>query len=514
MPKTKFNIPQLIAGLCRFGVDTLGLNSVDAMFAQNALLHLFKQTEADSFVPFKDFNLDVLNPLVDFAVENKLCNDNDAERINFEARLLGFVTPPPSQVIANFDNMAAFAGIEDATGWLYKLSQDSQYIRVNDVAKNIKWTAPGTMGDLTVTINLSKPEKDNKEVARLKALPPSSHPKCVICPENIGYAGNEAKAARQTLRLIPLHLNNEQWYFQYSPYVYYDNHCIVVSENHTPMQISPQTITRLFDFVELFPHYFLGSNADLPIVGGSILSHDHFQGGKKVMPMMFSDIRKSFVSKRFGDVEASILNWYNSVIKLQSHNRLAVESLARDIIFGWKSYTSEAHNIVCKTSDVPHNTVTPVACLENGLYTLYIVLRNNRTNDQHPDGIFHPSADMHNIKKEGIGIIEVMGIFILPGRLFNETKQIVDILLGKTSLNFAELSQETHPLNKHLPLIAQLANDHGVNLPEEKAEKAVVDFINATCIKILNCTAVFKNTEQGQEGFAEFLKTVGFEEKN
>ncbi|HHX49164.1 MAG TPA: UDP-glucose--hexose-1-phosphate uridylyltransferase [Clostridiales bacterium] len=510
--ETKLEINKHIANLIEYAVLEMDLDKYDAIFAHNTLLDLFKlDTPSTPSKKLPEFQTGIIDPIVDYAIKNNLCDEN--ERIIFETKVMGIVTPPTSVVINNFDSIAATNGIQSATDYLLNISVKSNYIRTVDIDKNIKWEAKGKYGDLVVTINLSKPEKDNKQVALARSLPQTGYPKCVICLENLGFPGNLAKNARQTLRVIPLLLNDEEWFLQFSPYVYFDNHCLAISEKHTPMEINEKTFIRLCDFVEMFPHYFIGSNSDLPIVGGSILSHEHYQGGSKVLPMLNRPARKVFSSHRYENVKISVLDWYNSVIKLSSMNRTQLQNAANAILINWRNYTDKSVDIHAKTGDTPHNTITTIASWDDELgYELYLILRNNRTDEKHPYGIFHPTEDMHNIKKEGIGLIEAMGVFILPGRLDKEMKMIKDILTGKEKINFAAIAKDEHPLSKHLGMIAQLTNDYGTDLDEESAEKHIETYINTTCEKILNCTAVFKNDEKGQKAFAKFLATVGITE--
>ena len=502
----KTNIAKHVANLVSYAEDKLGLNYYDAIYAHNRLLAELKLTEpaaADEILP--DFQTGIIDKIVDYAVENGLADPK--AKLLYETKIMGLVTPAPSVVMARFDAIVRNEGIEAATDYLNELSVNSNYIRMPDIKKNIKWTANCPGGDLTITINLSKPEKSNEQVALERSLPQTNYPKCMLCVENLGFEGSYRHPARQTIRIIPMFLNDEPWFMQYSPYVYFDNHCIAISEKHQPMSITPNTFTRLLDFVELFPHYFLGSNADLPIVGGSILAHEHYQGGKKVLPMFTRPVRKAFASQKYSDVNIGILDWYNSVIKLSGLNRKNIEAVAREILSAWRVYTDESVGVLHQT-DAPHNTITPIATIEDNEYCLYLILRNNRTDESHPYGIYHPTEDMHNIKKEGIGLIEAMGTFILPGRLASEITSIVEILSGKTTLNFAELSDEKNPLSKHLAMIAQLVNDNGTALSPEDAENAVVNYVNETCVKILECTAVFKNTEIGQNAFEKFLNSL------
>lgn len=507
MARTKFNPAVAISDLVRYAQETMDLGKYDAIYAKNQLFALFGVTEpADGHDKLPDFQTGILDPLVNYGIKTGLCKE--IEKLLFETKVMGLVTPAPGTVIAQFDAIAATDGIEKATDYLHRIGVSSNYLRMPDISKNIMWTAPAPMGDLTITINLSKPEKSREQVEAERNLPASNYPRCMLCVENLGFNGNLRHPARETIRIIPIFLNDEKWFFQLSPYVYFDNHCIAISEEHHPMAITPATFVRLTDFVEQLPHYFMGSNADLPIVGGSILAHEHYQGGKKVLPMFKRPDRKTFASAKYSNVKVSILDWYNSVIKLTSKDKKSLCALADEILLAWREYSDESVGVLAKTT-APHNTITPIACFdkENG-YELYLILRNNRTDEAHPHGIYHPTEDMHNVKKEGIGLIEAMGLFILPGRLAKEIEGIVDILSGKTPLNFAEISKEDHPLFKHLHAIAQLANDNGVNLSMDDAEKAVVSYVNTTCVKILECTGVFKNDEIGQNAFVKFLNSV------
>ncbi len=506
MPKQNQPVSKHIANLIEYAKENLNLNYYDAIYAQNSLLALLKQTEpaqADAKLP--DFQTGIIDKIVDYAVENGIADPK--AKLLFETKVLGLVTPSPSLVMQEFDRRARVNGVEDATNYLNNLSVKNNYIRLPDIQKNIKWTANCPDGDLTITINLSKPEKSNEQVALERSLPQTNYPKCMLCLENLGFEGNYRHPARETIRIIPMFLNDEPWFMQFSPYVYFDNHCIAISQKHQPMAITPLTFRRLMDFTELFPHYFLGSNADLPIVGGSILAHEHYQGGKKVLPMFTRPVRKNFALEEYPSVNVGILDWYNSVIKLSGKVREDIQAVAEKILAAWRKYSDVSVGVIAET-DAPHNTITPIATKEDDTYSLYLILRNNRTDESHPFGIYHPTEDMHNIKKEGIGLIEAMGTFILPGRLANEITKVVEILSGKTTLNFAELSDESNPLCKHLGMIAQLVNDYGSNNTPEVAEKAVIDYINNTCVKILECTAVFKNTEIGQQAFEKFLNSL------
>ncbi|MFI3228550.1 MAG: UDP-glucose--hexose-1-phosphate uridylyltransferase [Bacillota bacterium] len=516
MARTVFDIAKAVANLLDYSTSKLGLTTVDKMYAQNQLFDWLEINEPTqgNYTSAMELHKSILEPIAKYAIRNGFTKFEELTETNLqtvEAKVMGFVTPSAGLVVNTFQSKAAYLGIQQATDYLYDLSKDSYYIRTKDIEKNMVWNASSERGNIVVTINLSKPEKDNKQVAYERTLPQQSYPKCVICPDVIGYAGSHKVPARQPLRMIPLNLANENWFLQYSPYVYFDNHCIAISEKHEPMEISRNTFVRLADFVEQFPHYFMGSNADLPIVGGSILSHNHFQGGKKVLPMFERGIRKRFSSATYKNAEIGILDWYNSVVSIRSKDRAQAIRCASSVLSAWREYTDKEHNIIAKTEDEPHNTITSVATYtEDEGYTFYLILRNNRTTSKYPHGIFHPTADMHNIKGEGIGIIEAMGTFILPGRLFNEMQCIAEVLTGAKPADFRKMStSEKHPLHKHLGMVMQLVNDHGTALEEEQAESIITEYINNTCFKILDCTAVFKNTEEGQAGFAKFLAKAG-----
>lgn len=504
--KKNSNITAHLEALISYGQTVLGLTYEDALYARNQLYYRYSITESVSeATKYDDFIEEILPELVKAGKELKLFLEG--EEHNFEAYLLGTVTPCPNEVISRFNQLALHRDVQSSTDYLFELSKNNNYIRTKDIAKNLIWDAEGDKGDIIITVNLSKPEKDPKQILKEKESVQSSYPPCALCVENMGFYGNAKKPARQNLRIYPLFLNDEEWYFQYSPYQYYDQHCIVLKKEHSPMQITPETAIRLLDFVELFPHYFMGSNADLPIVGGSILSHDHFQGGSKVLPMFKADLKEEFTSESFSDVTFGIVNWYNSVVRLISYDKMSLIEAASKVLEFWRGYSDENVGIFANTT-APHNTLNPIARMENGKFVLDLILRNNRTDEKHPYGIFHPTEDMHNIKKEGIGLIEAMGTFILPGRLSAEATSIIDILTGKAALNFKEIADEKHPLSKHLPMIVQLVNDKGTALNEEDAGHAVTEYINKTCIKILKCTAVFKDNEEGEQAFSRFMKSM------
>ncbi len=495
--------------LVDYAKDNLSLRAEDEAFVTNSLLSTFSLgAPAQQSAPYGDFQSDIVDPIVEYAVQNGMAKDE--ERLLFETKLLGIVTPAPSSVVDKFDTIAANKGVKAATDWLFELSVNNNYIRKVDIQKNIKWEHVGKFGKIGITINLSKPEKDPKQIALAKLMPKTGYPSCLLCPENVGYAGNLNHPARQTLRIIPIKLGGEDWSIQYSPYQYYNEHIIALSNEHRPMLVNSDTLYRLLDFVDTFPHYFIGSNAALPIVGGSILTHDHYQGGSKVLPMFEAGIRKNYVGNKYKNVSISIADWYNSVVRVSGKNKFEVHEVASDILNCWANWTDESVNVICNTGE-QHNAVTPIARKEGDDYIIDMILRNNRTDEAHPYGIFHPEEKLHNIKKEGIGIIEVMGLFILPGRLKAELEVIKDYICGNKNIDFKELNDTENPMYKHAQTIIQLVNDHGDNRDRAYADRVVTDYVNNACEQILECTAVFKNDEKGQTAFEKFIEQgMGF----
>lgn len=502
------NAAEKVEELLSFSHQKLGLKSEDIIYVRNALLSLLQLPEPAEERQTFDKLQNILDVINRYAMENGLCDKESM--IRFETKVMGLVTPLPSKVIEEFDDLAAEKGIECACEYLYKLCIDNNYIRMVDINKNKKWTHTGSHGEITVTINLSKPEKDPKEIAAAKLAPKTGYPKCMLCPTNVGFYGNPNHPARQTLRTIPIRLIGEPWQLQLSPYQYYYQHIIMLSEEHRPMLVNSQSFMRLIEFVDMFPHYFLGSNAALPIVGGSILTHDHYQGGAKVLPEMKAPPRKHYYSEKLKNVSVSTVDWYNSVVRIESKDAKDLLEAVNLVFDTWLEYSDESVGIICKT-DEQHNAVTPIARKEGDTFIFDMILRNNRTDDEHPFGIFHPTQDLHNIKKEGIGIIEVMGLFILPGRLDAQSVEIKQYLTGEKTLDFKALSDPENPMSVHLGMIAQLANDFGTKLSSERASEVISDYINDACEKILECTAVFKNTQCGQEAFDRFMK-VNFKE--
>ncbi len=498
---------QNVKKLLDFSIKHLYLEDYDVNYVQNILLDQLGLTEPYEG-EIKQYDIyEVLNSLCDYAIRQGITNEND--KLRFETKLIGFCMPSPSKVVEMFDNIACYKSTKEACDMLFKLGEHSAYLRRPDIDKNIIWEHDAPRGKIIVTINLSKPEKTPEQV-RLAKLAKGGYPKCMLCEENLGWAGNAAKPARQTIRTIPFELDGEKWFMQYSPYQYFDEHVIAICKEHRPMCVTESTFARMVDFVDMFPFYFIGSNAALPIVGGSILAHDHYQGGKKVLPVFERKARRHFKMADCPDVHVSIVDWYNSVVRIESKNREQVLKAVNKFRLAWNDYTDDTVGIISHSEQdgerVQHNAITPICSInEDGEYQFNLILRNNRTDDEHPFGIYHPAVDLHNIKQEAIGIIEVMGLFILPGRLEQESKQIRDILTSKKAPDFEALAKEDHPLHKHLGMITQLVVDNGTSCTDEQAENAVTNYINTACERILDTTGVFKNDEKGQNAFDNFI---------
>ena len=422
------NVNTYIDALVQYGLDKKLIEPCDRTFVINQLLAVmqldnYTQTEPET-LPLED----ILNGLLDHAVARGICADDITSRDLFDTRLMGILTPMPHEVRSKFAQLYA-EDPEAATDWYYRFSQDTDYIRRYRVQKDMRWKTATEYGCLDITINLSKPEKDPKAIAAAKSAPQSDYPKCPLCAENEGYAGRMNHPARQNHRILPVTIDGADWFMQYSPYVYYNEHCIVFNSTHTPMVIDESAFRKLLDFVTLFPHYFVGSNADLPIVGGSILSHEHFQGGHYSFPMENAPLLKEVEFEGFTDVQAGIVKWPMSVLRLRSPDQTRLTALAAKILRCWRGYTDAEAFIFAETEDVPHNTITPIARRRGSDYELDLVLRNNITTEEHPLGVYHPHAELHHIKKENIGLIEVMGLAVLPARLKSELEGLEDVIL-------------------------------------------------------------------------------------
>ncbi|WNS46618.1 UDP-glucose--hexose-1-phosphate uridylyltransferase [Paenibacillus sp. MMS20-IR301] len=458
-----------------------------------------------------------LDQLIDYGYETGLIPENtDTYRDLLDAKIMGLLMARPSEVNAAFAAVQAEQGIQAATDRFYKLSIDSNYIRMDRVAKNVYWLQNSPYGDIEMTINLSKPEKSPKEIAMARLLPPPVYPKCQLCRENVGYAGRVNHPPRQNLRVIPLAMNGEKWFFQYSPYVYYNEHCIVFHHDHVPMKLTKDTLKRLLSFVEAFPHYFIGSNADLPIVGGSILTHDHFQGGRHTFPIQKAPKEDTFTHASYPGVSLSIVKWPMSVLRMHAADSAVLLEAGNNIYESWKAYSDPDADVLAFSNEagesVPHNTVTPIVRrAEDGGYEMDLVLRNNRTSEEYPEGIFHPHREMHHIKKENIGLIEVMGLAILPGRLKEELDAVAGVLAGDTALLEAVQTEGAgHALAQHSSWITELAGRFGTALTREEAVKTVQNEVGLKFAEILEHAGVYKRTPEGQAAFRRFVNSCGF----
>ena len=484
---------------------------IDKSYTMNRLMEIMGMNAPEDIEyiaePVPETATKYLDSLCDFACEDGIIQDSGERRDLFCAKIMGELTPHPAMIREKFNVLMNNLGPQAATKWFYQLCRDVDYIRVARIAKNALFFEDSPYGQLEITINLSKPEKDPRDIAAQRNAVQAAYPKCMLCPENPGYAGRIGFPARQNHRIIPVQLSGKPWYMQYSPYLYYNEHCIVFNHEHIPMSISRGTFERLFDFVDKFPHYFLGSNADLPIVGGSILSHDHFQGGNHVFPMDNAGVRIPLESPVPG-IEAYIADWPMTCIVLTGEDRDALIDLSDRILTAWRGYSDPGLNIFAETDGVPHNTITPVARREGDKYKVYLVLRNNLTTDEHPLGVYHPHADLHHIKKENIGLIEVMGLFILPGRLLNELDILKDYLTGKADIACAPA--EDSPVAKHYSWVREIAEAHGCNLTDEAAEAAIHQALAVKCARVLADAGVYKHTPEGDAGVVRFMETVGF----
>lgn len=433
-----------------------------------------------------------------------LKEDTQTQRDLLDTAFFGHITPWPSAVTGKFYSLAAEKGIQAATDYFYKLAIDTNYIRADRIARNKQWSYACDWGKLQITINLTKPEKNPKEIAAEKLLPQSGYPKCMLCPENVGYRGRLNFPARQNHRAIPLKLNGEDWFLQYSPYVYYNEHCIVLKGAHVPMKIERDTLVRLLDFCTQFPHYFIGSNADLPIVGGSILSHDHFQGGNYTMPMFEAQPICRLSNASYPQMDMVLLDWPMSTVKFCGRNASQLVDAAYSLHCGWMQYSDPDHDILAYTDQVRHNTITPIVRMEQGQYAVYCVLRNNRTSPEYPDGIFHPHAQWHHIKKENIGLIEVMGHFILPGRLESELSLLKNALIAH---DVDKLPADS-PAFKHAEWGREILARR--NVTQENIDTILQQEVGSICCHVLQDAGVFKTTASGRAGFVKFLNTLGW----
>ena len=490
-------IEQLVA----YGLKKELIQPEDAVFVRNQLLMTMG---LDEFVPCGSGEAlplpEILGILTENAVQRGICDDNGTARDLFDTKLMGCLTPWPSTVRSSFISLYKQRA-EAATDWYYRFSQDTNYIRRDRIARDVKWVTPTAYGDLDITINLSKPEKDPKAIAAAKNAPQSGFPKCQLCVENEGYAGRMNHPARENHRVIPVTINESPWCLQYSPYVYYNEHCIVFNQQHTPMKIENATFRKLLDFVKQFPHYFVGSNADLPIVGGSILSHDHFQGGRYTFAMEKAPLEKEWTFPGFSDVKAGIVRWPMSCIRLKSPDDSRLVELAGRILAAWRDYSDPDCFVFAQTDGQPHNTITPIARKRGENYELDLVLRNNITTPEHPMGVYHPHDKLHHIKKENIGLIEVMGLAVLPSRLKGEMAELAKALVQKTPV-----SQYSQNIVKHARWAQEIQSKYTITA--DNVEEILHKEIGQVFAEVLEDAGVYKMDQQGRAGFVRFLASV------
>ncbi|MFI3237693.1 MAG: UDP-glucose--hexose-1-phosphate uridylyltransferase [Lachnospiraceae bacterium] len=492
---------EYISRLVEYGVTSGLLPACERTYATNQLLEAMQEDNFEEVTTAHDLSLEeILKGLLDEACARKIIDDNITERDLFDTKLMNCLMPRPSQIQEKFQSLYEKSPVA-ATDYYYKTSQDSDYIRRYRIAKDVKWQVESPYGDIDITINLSKPEKDPKAIAAAKNAKASSYPKCLLCIENEGYAGRLNHPARHNHRVIPITINDSDWGFQYSPYVYYNEHCIVFNSKHTPMQIERNTYIKLFDFVKQFPHYFLGSNADLPIVGGSILSHDHFQGGNYTFAMAKAPITDSFTIPGYEDVACGILNWPLSIIRIRHKDSDKLVDLATHILDAWRGYTDEEAFIYAETDGEPHNTITPIARKVGDMFELDLALRNNITTEEHPLGVYHPHAQWHNIKKENIGLIEVMGLAVLPSRLKVEIELLADYIVSGKDLT-------THPdLEKHASWVASFLPNYA-DITATNIHDILRKEIGIVFTHVLEDAGVFKCDATGRNFFKRFIKTL------
>lgn len=496
--RVKMKIQARIKQLVNYGIKAELLTKEDRIYTTNLLLDLLKVTEYEDLEVEEAELEDILKDMLDYAFEQKIIDDNGVvTRDLFDTRIMNCLMPRPSQVIKTFNGYYKESP-KKATDYFYKLSQDSDYIRRYRIKKDLKWVTNTEYGDLDITINLSKPEKDPRAIAAAKNAKASSYPKCLLCKENEGFAGNLNHPARENHRIIPIIINEQNWGFQYSPYVYYNEHCIVFNGEHTPMKIDRQAFRKLFDFVKQFPHYFLGSNADLPIVGGSILAHDHFQGGNYEFAMAKAPIEQTYSIKGYEEVEVGIVKWPMSVLRLTGSDENKIINLADHILTTWRGYTDEKAFIYAEADGEAHNTITPIARKVGEEYQLDLVLRNNITTKEHPLGVYHPHAELHHIKKENIGLIEVMGLAVLPARLKKEMEHLKQCILeGKDIRQEEDLEKHADWVERFLPKYESVTKGNIDSIVEEEIGKVFE--------KVLLDAGVYKRTKEGREAFERFI---------
>lgn len=492
-----------IEKLVEYGLSKELITEDERFYSRNLLLDMMGESEFDENDKEgkEDPTLpEILEYLCDEAVKRGIIEDSITFRDLFDTKLMNAITPRPHEVNRTFWEEYKRSP-EASTDYFYKLCRDINYIRTDRIARDMRWTTDTPYGTLDITINLSKPEKDPKAIAAAKNQKQSAYPKCQLCMENIGYAGRANHPARENLRVIPVKINDLDFGFQYSPYVYYNEHCIVFNSKHVPMKIDKDAFLKLFDFVDLFPHYFLGSNADLPIVGGSILTHDHFQGGRYVFAMEKAKKEREFFVDGFPEVSCAVVKWPLSVIRLNSKDRKALVELADRILQKWRSYSDEEAFIFAETDGEPHNTITPIARKHGDIFEMDLALRNNITTKEHPLGLFHPHEELHHIKKENIGLIEVMGLAVLPARLKAEMTALSEAMLSGADI------EKDETLSKHAIWAKEVMERH-TDLNKDNIMAVLQEEIGQVFLKVLLCAGVFKDDGKGREAFKRFTDSL------
>lgn len=493
-------ICKAVQGLIDHSVSSGLITEEDYFVVRNMIMDMLKLSDWEDCGSMEGTPEEILNIITDYACENRIIENTAVQRDLFDTKIMGAVTPMPREVKEKFFSLYN-SSPEKATDWYYQFCKDLNYVRADRIAKDLKWTYESEYGTLDITINRSKPEKDPRDIAAAKSQKKTLYPKCQLCAENMGFAGHMNHPARQNLRPVPLYIAGENWYLQYSPYGYYNEHCIVFNSEHTPMIINASVFDKLFDFIEQFPHYFVGSNADLPIVGGSILTHEHFQGGRYCFAMENAPVEQKFFLKDFPDVYAGTVKWPMSVIRVSSADRRSLAGACDYILKKWRIHTDTEANIFSETEGIPHNTITPIARIRDGVFECDLVLRNNLTSEERPLGIYHPNPSLHHIKKENIGLIEVMGLAVLPSRLAEE----LDVLREKM-LSGADLREDSHT-SPHADWAEQILLSH----PEfnEKNAEDILRFETGRVFEQVLCDAgVFKRTPEGQAAFKHFISVL------
>ncbi len=496
-----------IAALAEYAVQAGLIPEEERIYSINLLLDVLKVDEYNGCEDAGQVNAlatnleEILKWLLDDAVERGLIENSVVYRDLFDTKMMNCFVPRPAEVIRNFNEKYAVSP-KEATDYYYTLSKASDYIRTYRVAKDMKWTAPSVYGDMDITINLSKPEKDPKAIAAAKLAKQSAYPKCQLCVENEGYAGRVNHPARENHRIIPVKICGEDWGFQYSPYVYFNEHCILLNGKHVPMTICREAFEKLFDFIRQFPHYMIASNADLPIVGGSILTHEHFQGGCYEFPMARAEVKTPVVIKGYEDVTAGILNWPMSVIRIQSKDSARLVELADHILTSWRGYTDEESFVFAETEGEPHNTISPVARRRGELYEMDLALRNNITTEDRPLGVYHPRPEFHHIKKENIGIIEVMGLAILPARLKTELELVKEYMVAGKDVRSNEQTE------KHAEWVEDILSRRTGEVSRETIDSIIEEEVGAVFTGVLEDAGVYKHTPEGQQAFLRFIESL------